>query len=118
MSRSSFKINYVQRSQLKKYLFNRVKRDMRTPFVYKHMSHKYVSVPPFFFFWKRDSKINNALLNKKFGVYNGFLFHIVNTNSHFKGYRLGEFSTCRRKPKHKFKKKRQLKRVIKKILKK
>jgi ribosomal protein S19 len=77
------------------------------------MVNRYVSVSPVNFFWKRNSLLNKKLLNKRICIFNGKLFHIINTNINFRGFRLGEFSVSRKRPIHKGKQ-RQLKKVFKK----
>ena len=78
------------------------------------MVNKYVSVSPIYFFWKRYSSLSKKLLNKKICVYNGQMFHIINTNVRGRGFKLGEFSVSRRKPIHKGKQK-QIKKIVRKI---
>jgi ribosomal protein S19 len=116
MSRSKFKLPYVHRSQINKFLFNKIKRSTRQH-LYQYMINKYVSISPVYFFWKRYSNINKRILNKKICVYNGKIFHIVNTNLKCKGYRLGDFSVSRKRPVHKGKQK-QIKKIVKKFTRK
>jgi ribosomal protein S19 len=40
-------------------------------------------------------------------IYNGFRFVVVNISAKQKGFRLGEFSVTRRKPRHKGKKRQK-----------
>jgi hypothetical protein len=54
------------------------------------------------------------LLNKKFGLYNGFIFHVLRTDYRHQGFKLGEFSVTRRSAKHKGKQ-RQLKKRDKSV---
>jgi ribosomal protein S19 len=115
MSRSKYKLNFVHRSQINKFLNNKIKRTSRQG-LYKHMVNKYVSISPILFFWKRASCISKKLLNKKICVYNGIMFHIINTNIKLRGFKLGEFSVSRRKPIHKGKQK-QIKKIVKKLVK-
>jgi|1185.fasta_scaffold748150_2 ribosomal protein S19 len=116
MSRSKYKLTFVHRSQINKFLTNKIKRTNRQN-LYKHMVNKFISVSPLYFFWKRYSNISKKLLNKKICVYNGKVFHIVNTNLKFRGFKLGEFAVSRKKPIHKGKQK-QIKKIIRKIIRK
>jgi len=104
MSRSKYKLMFVHRSQITKYLNNKLKRTSRQG-LYKHMVNRYVSISPILFFWKRYSNVSKKLLNKKICVYNGKIFHIINTNVKFRGFKLGEFAVSRKKPIHKGKQK-------------
>jgi len=113
MSRSRYKLKFVHRSQINKFLYNKIKRSSRQD-LYKHMVNKYVSISPIFFFWKRYSNLSKKLLNKKICIYNGKIFHIVNTNFKCRGFKLGEFAVSRKKPVHKGKQK-QIKKIIKKL---
>lgn len=113
MSRSKYKLPFVQRSQISKFLNNKIKRTTRQ-YLYQYMINKYVSISPIYFFWKRYSNVSKKLINKKICVYNGIIFHIVNLNVKCRGFRLGEFSVSRKKPVHKGKQK-QIKKIVKKI---
>jgi len=113
MSRSKYKLKFVHRSQINKFLNNKIKRTNRQG-LYKHMVNRFVTISPLNFFWKRSSNINKRLSNKKICIYNGKIFHIVNINAKFKGFRLGEFSVSRKKPVHKGKQK-QIKKIVRKI---
>lgn len=113
MSRSKFKIPFVHRSQITKFLNNKIKRTTRQN-LYQYMVNKYVSISPLYFFWKRYSNVSKKLLNKKICVYNGIVFHIINLNQKTRGFRLGEFSVSRKKPIHKGKQK-QIKKIVRKL---
>jgi len=78
------------------------------------MVNKYVTVSPKFFFWKRASTLSKRLINKRICVFNGKVFHIINTNVKFRGLKLGEFSLSRKKPTHKGKQK-QIKKIVRKL---
>jgi len=109
MGRSLYKTKFLQRAQFNKYLYNNDKRVLRK-YCFERMVNSKISVQPFFFFWNRASVINRKLLNKKICVYNGKVFHILNINKNFLGYRLGSFSFTRKKPSH-INKKRQVKKI-------
>jgi len=116
MSRSKYKLMFVHRSQINKFLNNKIKRSTRQG-LYKHMVNRFISISPIYFFWKRSSNINKKILNKKICVYNGTIFHIININPKFRGFKLGEFSVSRKKPIHKGKQK-QIKKIVKKFTRK
>jgi len=109
MGRSTYKVLFVHRAQIGRFLNTKKKRDMRKD-IHKHMVNKYISVSPLNFFWKRASTLNKKLINKRICVFNGMIFHIINTNIKFKGLKLGEFSVSRKKPMHTGKRK-QIKKI-------
>lgn len=113
MVRSKFKLIYIHRSQFKRFLFNKIKRILRTKNFYKFLQNPKVSIRPFFLLWKRSANITNHYLNNKIAIYNGQLFLFSNVKLYIKGYKFGEVSNTRRKPKHAVKQ-RQIKKVIKK----
>jgi ribosomal protein S19 len=47
------------------------------------------------------------MLNKKLCIYNGYRFVVMNISTKLKGFRLGEFSVTRRRPRHKGKKRQK-----------
>ncbi len=55
--------------------------------------------------WSRRSVILPYYLNKKFLIYNGKIFIPLTISEEMIGHKFGEFSTTRRKPIHKAKKK-------------
>jgi len=113
MSRSKYKVKFVHRSQINRFLYNKIKRTSRQN-LYKHMVSRYVSVSPILFFWKRYSNLSKNLVNKKICIYNGQIFHIVNKNFKYRGFKLGEFAVSRRRPVHKGKQK-QIKKIIRRL---
>jgi small subunit ribosomal protein S19 len=55
--------------------------------------------------WSRRSVILPYYLNKNFLVYNGIIFIPLTVSEEMIGHKFGEFSTTRKKPIHKIKKK-------------
>ncbi len=55
--------------------------------------------------WSRRSVILPSYLNKEFLVYNGKVFISLRVSEEMIGHKFGEFSTTRKKPIHKQKKK-------------
>jgi ribosomal protein S19 len=107
MARSLSKLIYVHRSQFPRFFYNSKKKILRRGFV-KLVVEKTANLGAYYYFWKRNSVINRKMLNKKFGLYNGFIFHVLRTDYRHQGFKLGEFSVTRRSAKHKGKQ-RQLK---------
>jgi len=114
MCRSLKKANFVHKSLFKKSILRREKSKIHSKML-KFFVDKKAKVFPSSILWKRNSLINKNLINKKLAIYNGFRFVIVNISTKHKGFRLGEFSVTRRRPKHKGKK-RQTKIKERKIL--
>jgi len=103
MCRSLKKANFVHKSLFKKSLLRREKSKIHSKMA-RFFVDKKAKVFPSSILWKRNSLINRNLLNRKLALYNGFRFVIVNISVKHKGFRLGEFSVTRRRPKHKGKK--------------
>jgi len=114
MCRSLKKVNFVHKSLFKKSILKREKSRIHSKML-KFFVDKKAKIFPSSILWKRNSIINKNLLNKKLAIYNGFRFAIVNISVKHKGFRLGELSVTKRKPKHKGKK-RQRKTKEKKML--
>ncbi len=55
--------------------------------------------------WSRRSVILPYYLNKEFLIYNGKIFVSLTVSEEMIGHKFGEFSTTRKKPTHKIKKK-------------
>lgn len=108
MCRSSKKCNFVHKSLFKKSLLRREKSKIHAK-MSKFFVDKKAKIMPSSIFWKRNSPINKNILNRKLCIYNGFRFIVVNISAKHKGFRLGEFSVTRRKPKHKGKKRQKKK---------
>jgi len=106
MCRSSKKCNFVHKSLFKKSLLRREKSKIHAK-MSKFFVDKKAKIMPSSIFWKRNSPINKNILNRKLCIYNGFRFIVVNISAKHKGFRLGEFSVTRRKPKHKGKKRQK-----------
>ena len=100
MTRSKLKLNFVHRSQFPKHFYNVKKKQLRRH-LYGLVNEKGVKIGPFYFFWKRGSVINKKLLNKRFVLYNGYLFHVIRTTYDNLGYRLGMFTVTRKSVIHK-----------------
>jgi len=98
MSRSLYKLGYIHRSTLKNCLLNK-KKIKRTGKIFDRIK-KTKNIPANMYFWNRSSTINETLLNKKIGVYNGHVFITVNVNKNLIGTKLGSFSVTRQKPYH------------------
>jgi len=114
MCRSLKKANFVHKSLFKKSILRREKSKVHSK-MQKFFVDKKAKIFPSSILWKRNSIINKNFLNKKLAIYNGFRFVIVNISVKHKGFRLGELSVTRRKPKHKGKK-RQTKIKERKVL--
>jgi len=114
MCRSLKKANFVHKSLFKKSILKREKSKIHSRMA-KFFVDKKAKVLPSLILWKRNSIINKNILNKKLCLYNGLRFAIINVSIRHKGFRLGEFSVTRRKPRHKGKK-RQKKIKERKIL--
>jgi len=110
MARPSYKTVYVHRSQLKRFLFNSEKRNLRERY-YDFLTKKNIKVSPYFFFWKRNSSLSKWLMNSNIAIHNGVGFNVLFTElTNYKGYKLGEFSATRKKPMHTGKRK-QVKKI-------
>lgn len=112
MARSKKKLNYVHRSSFKKNMLNTKKVELREK-IHRLMISTKVRLEPSCLFWKRNSLINENLINKKIGVYNGWGFHHTDITKDFLGLKLCGLNTTRRTPVHKGKQ-RQNKKVVKK----
>jgi len=106
MCRSLKKSNFVHKSLFKKSMQKRERSKIHSK-MFKFFIDKKAKIFPSSIFWKRNSVINKNLLNKKLCIYNGFRFAVVNISAKHKGFRLGEFSVTRRRPKHKGKKRQK-----------
>lgn len=109
MARSKSKIAYVHRAQFPISFLNSKKKKARIP-LYKLVLDKKAKIGFSYFFWKRDSVFNNKLANKRFVLYNGYLFHVLKTDSNYLGLKLGELTVTRRSVKHKGKQRQVKKR--------
>jgi ribosomal protein S19 len=115
MTRSKIKLVYVHRSQFPNFFYNEKKKRLRKK-LYAYINEKGVNVGAFYFFWKRFSTITRKLINKRFALYNGYIFHILRTTDNHLGYKLGEFTVTKRSVIHKGKQRQKKKK--KKIKKK
>jgi len=106
MCRSQKKANYVHKSLFKKSMLRREKSRIHSK-MSKLFVDKKAKVIPSSILWKRNSLINKNILNKKLCIYNGYKFIVVNISAKLKGFRLGEVSVTRRRPKHKGKKRQK-----------
>jgi len=106
MCRSLKKCNFVHKSLFKKSMLRREKSKIHSK-MSKFFVDKKAKIMPSSVFWKRNSLINKNILNRKLCIYNGFRFVVVNISNKHKGFRLGEFSVTRRRPKHKGKKRQK-----------
>ena len=106
MCRSLKKVNYVHKSLFKKSLLRRDKSKIHSRMT-KMFIDKKAKVFPSSILWKRNSLINKNMVNKKLCIYNGFRFVVVNISTKLKGFRFGEFSVTKRRPKHKGKKRQK-----------
>jgi len=106
MCRSLKKCNFVHKSLFKKSMQKREKSKIHSRMV-KFFVDKKAKIFPSSILWKRNSLINNNLLNKKLAIYNGYKFVIANISTKHKGFKLGELSVTKRKPKHKGKKRQK-----------
>jgi len=106
MCRSQKKANYVHKSLFKKSMLRREKSKIHSK-MSKLFVDKKAKVIPSSILWKRNSLINKNILNKKLCIYNGYKFIVVNISAKLKGFRLGEVSVTRRRPKHKGKKRQK-----------
>jgi ribosomal protein S19 len=104
MSRSLYKLPFVHRSIFKNCLDNKSKKKGQI------LNEKKIkNIPHYLYFWKKNSLINNNLLFKKIGVYNGKVFLSLNVAVPFIGYKLGQFCITRIKPPHRGKQKQKKK---------
>ena len=108
MSRSLYKVPFVHLSCFENKIKD--KKIKNLSFYLKNTKRK---VPENLFFFKRKSVVNFQLLNKKIAVHNGYYFPELIMVIDTIGFRLGEFSTSRKYPKHKGKQK-SIKRIVRK----
>ena len=105
MSRSLYKIPFVHRSVFKNCLDNKASKESSVS-----QKKKLKNISHYLYFWKRYSLINENLLYKKVGVYNGKVFISVNISRNNLGYNFGQFCITRIKPPHRGKQKQKKKR--------
>jgi len=104
MSRSLYKIPFVHRSLLKNCLDSKASKESIVT-----QKKKLKNISHYLYFWKKNSLINENLLYKKIGVYNGKVFISVNVSPNNIGYTLGQFCITKIKPPHKGKQKQKKK---------
>jgi len=104
MSRSLYKVPFVHRSVFKSCLDNKANKEnfITDKKKLKNISH-------YLYFWKKHFLINENLLYKKVGVYNGKVFISLNVSANNIGYTLGQFCITRIKPPHRGKQKQKKK---------
>ena len=100
MARSKSKLIYLHRSQFKRFLFNKIKRVLRTKKIYNLLYEKTTSIRPFFLLWKRAANVTNHYINNKIALYNGRLMLINDVKYDTKGYKFGELINTRKRPNH------------------
>lgn len=120
MGRSLFKLPFVHRSLFGRSIARREKifknnSALKVKFD-KLLSEKKSNLYLHFCFWKRASCLNKYLSTRKIMIHSGKFFIIKTPNLNSKGFKLGEFSVTRKRPKHKGKK-RQSKKVRPKTIK-
>jgi len=109
MSRSLYKIPYVHKSLFTNCLNNKAKKKGKVI-----NQKKLKNIAHHLYFWKKNSLVNDNLLFKKIGVYNGKVFLSLHITKPALGYNLGHFCITRIKPPHRGKQK-QKKKVQKNI---
>jgi len=98
MSRSSFKLPYLHRSLYQNVILKKKESNYKVNVSESLIVKK--KIDGCYFFFKRNSNINENLIGKKIAVYNGKTFIIYNVTEDSYGFKLGEFSVTRQKPKH------------------